>query len=430
MAGDQLNLLARGWLLAERGVLVPYGNPLSTGGHEPGALTSLLVGLPLELWRHHRAPTVGIWVAHLLAWLLIDRVARGTLTRRERLLLAVAYWLSPWRLHFSGFLWNPNYLFLFGAVHLWSAWRQAERPSFFASLLQALAAGLAFQIHASFVLFVAASGLLWWRGWQRLHWGGVAAGGALAAASLAPWLVEAAHNPAILAAHGGFPGRGLVTLFPLLRGLLYWARYGSLAVSDQMLRFDFTATFGTVVDRLLATPLTVLAQVAGALTLLIALLANVALVRSRGRGWLARRAPGAADRDWIAGYAMMALAAAFVVYCLAPTTIMFWQGVPLFHAAVLPPVLWAARQLDGPRAVWARRGVVAVAAISVLMGAAMAFGSPTYRCDGRRDQRFPLRSDSPMFTDLSIQQTCPWPLEVPGGWWPDVLPEEGRARLQ
>ena len=47
VAGDQLNLLARGWLLAEEGRFIPYGNPMSTGGKAPGGVTTLLVGLPL-----------------------------------------------------------------------------------------------------------------------------------------------------------------------------------------------------------------------------------------------------------------------------------------------------------------------------------------------------------------------------------------------
>ncbi|MGH6958963.1 MAG: hypothetical protein ACREE7_00615, partial [Dongiaceae bacterium] len=49
VGGDQLNLLARGWLLVEEGVWVPYGNPTSSGGAQPGGLTSLLVALPLWL---------------------------------------------------------------------------------------------------------------------------------------------------------------------------------------------------------------------------------------------------------------------------------------------------------------------------------------------------------------------------------------------
>src|SRR5512134_3185773 len=57
VAGDQLNLLARGWLLAEEGRFIPYGNPMSTGGKAPGGVTTLLVGVPLMLWKDHRAPT-------------------------------------------------------------------------------------------------------------------------------------------------------------------------------------------------------------------------------------------------------------------------------------------------------------------------------------------------------------------------------------
>ena len=56
VGGDQFNLLARGWLLADEGVWIQYGNPTSAGGNEPGGLTSLLVGLPLMVWRDYRAP--------------------------------------------------------------------------------------------------------------------------------------------------------------------------------------------------------------------------------------------------------------------------------------------------------------------------------------------------------------------------------------
>jgi hypothetical protein len=242
--GDQLSLLARGWLLAARGELVPYGNPLSTGGHEPGALTSLLVGLPLFAWMDYRAPVVPIVLAHLLAWWLLDRVVREALDGRARVLLGVLFWLSPWRLYFSGFLWNPNYLFLFGAMHLWSAWRQAERPRFWASAVQALASGLTFQLHASFILLAAASALLWWRGWQRLHWGGLAFGGALASLTLVPWLLSLGTHPEITAASKGFLGRGLVEVYPVIRGLAYWVRYASLAVSHKMLILDFSPSRG------------------------------------------------------------------------------------------------------------------------------------------------------------------------------------------
>ncbi|MCB1009747.1 MAG: hypothetical protein KDB94_12755, partial [Acidobacteria bacterium] len=56
LGGDQLNLLSRGWLWAAQGELVPYGNPLSSGGNGPGAVTTVLVGAPLFVWMDPRAP--------------------------------------------------------------------------------------------------------------------------------------------------------------------------------------------------------------------------------------------------------------------------------------------------------------------------------------------------------------------------------------
>jgi hypothetical protein len=426
--GDQLNLLARGWLLAARGELVPFGNPLSTGGHEPGALTSLLVGLPLMAWMDARAPVLVVVLAHLLAWFLLDRVVRETLGGPARVLLAVLFWLNPWRVYLSGFLWNPNYLFVFGAMHLWSARAQAERPRFWASAVQALAVGLAFQLHASFILLAVASFLLWWRGYQRLHWAGLAFGGLLAAVTLVPWALALAAHPEITEAGKGFLGRGLVTVHPVLRGLGYWVRYASFAVSDQMLRFDFTALLGAGTDAWLAPAAVWAARVLGAVSAAGALAANIWLWRKRKWGWARRPSPtpdGLEPRAWMEGYAMLCLAAAFAVYCLAPTTIMFWQGILLFHASLLPPLLWCAERLDGPEGRAVKRAAAAAAAAGVLVGLAMGAGAPQYRCGGRGDGRFPLRSDSPLFQDLRLNDRCPWPMNTPGGWWPDVLPEEG-----
>src|SRR6185295_2727423 len=243
--GDQLNLLARGWLLAAEGKWISYGNPMSTGGKAPGGITSLLVGLPLLLWRDHRAPGVLILLFHVLAFSVLDRTLRRVLSPCERVLLCVLYWLNPWQLYFASFLWNPNYLFLFGAIHLWSTLAQRERARFWPSFLHAAGLALAFQIHASFLLLAVASFLLWLRRYCRVHWGGAIAGGVLAALPLIPWTMELAAHPAILTgADKGFLGRGLILVFPLVRGLMYWLRYASLALSDRMSDFDFSSLLG------------------------------------------------------------------------------------------------------------------------------------------------------------------------------------------
>jgi hypothetical protein len=46
-------------------------------------------------------------------------------------LLALVYWLNPWRVYFAGVLWNPSYLLPLGAVHLWTAFarNRSDRAS-------------------------------------------------------------------------------------------------------------------------------------------------------------------------------------------------------------------------------------------------------------------------------------------------------------
>src|SRR6185295_5011539 len=330
----------------------------------------------------------------------------------------------PWQLYFASFLWNPNYLFLFGAIHLWSTLAQRERARFWPSFLHAAGLALAFQIHASFLLLAVASFLLWLRRYCRVHWGGAIAGGILAGLPLIPWAMDVASHPAILTgADKGFLGRGLIFVFPLVRGLLYWLRYVSLAFSDRMADFDFSDLFSS--DRWLGPGLNVVTSTVLALTLMIPLLANIRLWRRARRLWWTKLAPGLTDRGWLKGYARLSFLAAVIVFSLSPTTVMMWQGLIVLHAAILPVILWLGALGRSRFASRVAKGTWSYAAAEIALLVAMAFGNPQYRCGGRMERRdfsFPLCCDHPMMHELKIQQTCPWPLNQPDRWWPDVLP--------
>ncbi len=422
VGGDQLNLLARGWRLVEEGHLVPHGNPLSGGGKAPGSLTSLVVGLPLFLWRDHRAPVVVIWLTHLLAYLLLDRVVREALSARERLLFCGLYWLNPWRLYFSAFLWNPNYLFLAGAVHLWTAWRlrSALGARAWLSFLHAVALAFALQLHPSAVLLVLASALLLWRRVFRIHAWGAAAGLAAGSLTLLPWLLEAARNPLVRPGGEGFLGRGLVTVLPVLRGLGYWLRYPSTCFSRKMALLDLGPSLGEGAAAVLDPLLVGLLFLTCALTLVPPLLGNLRLWKRWRRH--AARPESPSGRSWLGRYVFWTAVGAGLGFCLIPTTVMMWQGLVVLHAAVLPAVGWIhlAARTRRCRALL-RRLVPVHLAVLVVFGLAMAFGSPHYRCGGRGDLRFPLRADHPMLHELGIHENCRWPV-VPGAWWPDALP--------
>jgi hypothetical protein len=420
VAGDQLNLLARGWKLAAEGELVPYGNPQSGGGNASGALTSLLVGLPLLVWRDHRAPVVLVALSHVAAYALLAAVARRALSARERLLFGLLYWASPWRLYFSGFLWNPNYLFLAGAVHLWTTWRQRRGGAFLASALHALALALALQLHASAVLLVLASAFLLWRGYFTLHRWGAIAGIAAGCATLVPWLQAVVRDPSLWPVREGFLGHGLVTVQPVLRGIGYWLRYGSFCLGRKMARLDLEPALGADVASVAGPVLVGLLIVLCALTLAAAVAANVRLAR-RCRPLLARRRAAAhSERSWLEGYVVWTAAAALAGFALAPTTVMSWQALVVFHAAVLPLVAWGEEQARR-RPTLFRRAVGAHVAASLLLAVALALANPQYRCGGRGDLHFPLHADHPMLHELGIHRTCPWPIDPERDWFPDVL---------
>jgi hypothetical protein len=402
-AGDQLYLLARGWMLVSEGWIVPFGSPMSGGGCEPGSLTSLLVGLPLLLVRDYRVANLLVLATHVAAYVILDRSLRRAVGPRERLLFAVAYWLNPWRLYFSAYLWNPNWLFVLGAAHLATAMAQRTRPSFWASFAHAVILGAAFQLHASVVILVALSGLLWWRGLMRPSLAGLAAGGLLVVASLIPWMLELARHPELMPVQEGFPGRGLLLVQPALKGLSTWLRYASLFVSRQPRRLDFTSSLGDEADAVLAPVVAIVALVVGIASLAPAVMSHAWLWRRRRDlrfGPIPEAEPG---REWLLGYARLATLAAAFAFALSPTTTMMWQGFIALHAAVLVLPLWCADRLEAsPRRALFLRGAVTWALCALALDVTFALGSPMYRRGGRHGVEVVVREPLEMLVALRV----------------------------
>lgn len=422
IGGDQLNLLARGWLFASEGHLIPYGNPGSGGGVAPGATTSLAVGLPLLVWRDVRAPIALILVTHLLAFLLLDRLIERCLGDRGRVLFAVVYGLSPGRLYFSGVLWNPSFLFLAGALHAWTAFRQQRDSRFGDSFLHALTLLLSVQLHLSTVMLGISSVILYFRRAMKLNPWGVLCGSLLGALPLIPFLDLLRTHSDLFPAGKGFLGRGLMLLYPLAHGILNWFRHTSLALSAEVTRYDFSTTLGVVVDRYLSSVLRTFAVILGAVTVLAAIAAaRWWLNRQRRRGGVLRVERDEGPREWLDRYALVCFIGAMTTYCLAPTTPMWWQGVSVFHAAVIPTVRWGVSHLRTRRRNRAYRALWAWGAGGVVLTLLTALGSQQYRCGGRHNVVLDLAHDHPMIEDLRLRERCEFAVATGDGWWPDVL---------
>lgn len=420
VGGDALCLLARGWLLAQKGIWAPLGNPLSasSGGYVPGGLTALLVGLPLALWMDHRAPVVLILLCHVIAYLLLDRLLRETLGPRGRLVFAIIYWLNPWRLYNSAWLDNSNYLFLTGALHSWTCYRQRHRPSFLCSTLLVAAVGLTFQLHMAAMILVIASILLWLRGSWKPHWGGVALGALITFGTLIPFLLEVRQHPEIIPGSAGYLGMNLVKVWPPVKGILYWFRYASLWCSKSMLVFDFTPSFGSSADGVLSPLFFVLGRVVGSLTVIPTLMANARVWRRRRTQRKLVLADPSSSRIWLREYAIWVFAACVVSNALSPTVVMWWHNLIALHATVLPIMLWSDALLRTHRAPAVRRWMAFYLAFSVVLLLGIAFGSNQYRGGGRDAKALVVDTDHEMLHDLRLTECCDISVDPQTGLWP------------
>ncbi len=423
--GDQLVMLARGWQLAFRGELVPFGNPTSAGGFAPGAMTSLTTGLPLLAWADPRAPTLLILGLHVLVYWLLDGVVKELLGTTGRRVFAILYWLNPWRFFHSAFLWNANFLPPLAALHFVSVYRQRRRPAFWWSFLHVAAIGVALQLHAPGIMLAAISAVLLWRGYFRFELRGGLTAAALVAASLAPWALSLGAGPAALP-DSLIGGRSLVTPpLNIVRGALYWLRLPTFLVSGTARCFDFTSALGpeaaTAARRLAEGAV----HVVGMAGLLVTAWWNTCF-------WMRRwRRPSIREPRrglaWLRGVLAWSLIAALLTFAISPTTLMSWQAHSLFSLAVLlatwqATLLWRSRRRVGVRRLAAVYGV-----LSLTLGVALAFGSPHYRPGGANcgsgNAILPaMRYDHPMFDDLGLRR---FDLRVndPDGWWLPGLEE-------
>jgi hypothetical protein len=416
VGGDQLNLLARGWLLAAQHVWIPYGNRTSAGGFGPGGLTSILVALPLTVWSEYRAPVFLIVALSTLGYLLIDAMLPRSRGGQVRILFAIAYWLSPWRLFFSGHLHNPNFLLFFGALHLTTAHRLRSEPRFLTSLLHAAGLVFAVQLHPSAVMLSVASILLWLGGQMRVRLTGAVCGLAIGATTLVPYVVYALNDPSILPGSNAYIDNAPLRILSVLRGVLYWFRYSSFGFSRTFTQFDFSPLIGVFAAPLEAG-LWLLRQLVAPPSVIVAAIANLWLFsRLRRRRPLRSRL----TIRWLRLYVAAILVAAVISFTLSPTTIMSWQCVPAFHAAVLPLVLYAAVLLRTPRRAAVDVGVRVWLVLSIVFALAITFGAPVFRSAGRASYFVPLR-EHVILHDLGLTAHSTVTLGVDGGLPADVL---------
>jgi hypothetical protein len=337
VAGDQFTLLALGYDWAQGAPLAPFAKPMSGGGRIPGSLLQLMLGLSLKVWPDFRSPALLMSLTHVAAVAVIGHTLRAAVGPRFTVFYLAVYWLSPWRLFHSGFLWEPGFVFLPAAVHLACAYRLRQEGRFWPSAILAATLVFTFQIHASFMVLAVATAVLLAMRKLRLNYWGAAAGALAGGLTLIPTVLAYLRDdlPRLAPTWGG-------DLPPLIgnafKGLLYWFRFGSLDVGRRLraalplAEENLAGSAWLPLAKLTLTVLVVLAL----LSIVIAAVASWSYFRRRGE----IPPTHGDDAEWVRGYALTFFLTVVGASAISPVTIQSWHVIVALHAACLPVAFW------------------------------------------------------------------------------------------
>ncbi len=344
---DHINMLSRGYLAADLGIWSPFGNPSSGGmGSTPGYLSSFVVGFPLMIFRSNYSPIVFLLVLQVVAYLLMDNVVKTVFKAQWlRLVFAGLFWLNPWLLHETA-IWNPSYLFLFGAMHLWSGLKMSQKKSIFYTVIHVMAIGLAVQLHFSALVLAIVSLFLFYKNLIKVDWAGFTFAAMLVIFSLGTFLIGAISDPSLIysstAVEKYYFGRSLIHVYPILKSMLYWLRYGSFYFSHQIVLF---AQFEWIADSENLRMLAVyfwrgLVLLIGAGTVAISFTASYRAFRQIGsdfwRPGITRSNIENLGEGWLMHYSFCVFLAIVVCAILSPITFNAWHLIIVFGAALMP----------------------------------------------------------------------------------------------
>ncbi|MCH7824286.1 MAG: hypothetical protein IH849_05740 [Acidobacteria bacterium] len=391
--GDQYALLTPAVQYLETGELAPFSKMMSGGGRIPGTLLQWMIAAPLRRWADFRAPSLAMGLSQLVAVLMLMLVGGAAYGRRFAAFFVAVYWLSPWRLYHSGFLWEPGFVLLPAALHLGCCWLirspaagEPDNPVASHGAVPGIGLPLAasfglgaslvgmLQIHASFLLLVVATVILVWRRLIGLRPLGFGLGAATAGLTLAPALVAFANGelPRISPQIDQRVALPVLIVSNAGKAIMYWFRMGSADIGRRLRQTAWLADTpaGTEAALPLPSALVTAMAVLSVASVLIALYANW---RYFSRDSAGRHDPDAA---WLRSYTLVMLAAVAITGAVSPVPVQGWHLLIALHAACIPMAVWLSGAFD--RGGYARALGVAFVALLVVTTILIGAGHPMY----------------------------------------------------
>ncbi len=346
---DQVQMLLKGFHASLTGEYLPFGNEASTMGNLPGIASSWVIGFPLQLYISAFSPVIFQLIWRVLGIFIFANALCHLFDRKIVVLGTFLFALSPWILY-QTMLYNPAYLSLGAAIVLNCLVRLRNDRDlvarggfvgrFFCSMFLVLAIGFCLQLHFSWPVLVAMVGLMWLRRDIKVSYVGVFVGIAIVALSLVPYVQEIMVNPSLLNnsepyAQDRYLGYGLVHVYPILKAILYWFRFGSLLVTEKAIVPEVTDDFSTFLT-VVAYAWIGLSFLVGGITVAFAAFCNYfvcAKFRVGNSSYKLR---------FIRGMTISAFIAVIIAAAASPVTLNFWQIAIIMPFALIPVLAYFA----------------------------------------------------------------------------------------
>ncbi len=231
MHNDHVQMLLKVFRLIDDGQWSHFGNATTGMGFLPGSFLTAVSAIPMQIYFSPYSALVVILLFHIFSLLLFSSVLKENYKSVILIDFLLLYWLSPWRVEQTE-LYNPAYLFLFSAVHFYTAYHM-NKKSFWMTFFHVLTIGFCVQVHFSVLMLGILSLGLWGFRYLKVNWWGFIAGSAVVGLSLLPWFLAYLEHRELAVAvskeSGTFIGKNFVLVYPVLKGISYWIRYGAIS---------------------------------------------------------------------------------------------------------------------------------------------------------------------------------------------------------
>ena len=239
---DNTQLMDKSLRLLLTGEWTHFGNTATKVGNIPGTFLTFITSLPMAVYFSAWSAGFVILVFHLGSYFLLRKSIgqifdnNAVSLAQATILLSVVYWLNPWRVE-QVELYNPGFIFLFAAGHLYTSLRMTEK-NFWLTFFHVLIVGFCFQVHFSFLVLALVSLFLFLRQQIKVSWPGFVSGTVVVLMSLLPFVLTRFFSSEVLANQeiqnldfsksDAYFGRNLIFVYPVLKAIWYFFRMGSV----------------------------------------------------------------------------------------------------------------------------------------------------------------------------------------------------------